>query len=269
MHLSDKQPEALNQISALLKDLTDQLFAALPATTPITISPCDDIFDALTQTSHCNQHSLIYLQEGELHCKQDDKSVYFAEPGDLLGLHRSLDLPCTSVSNDAPATVKIYQYEQIQEALSSNRALLDIWSQYLICNASFFRLALTEEIRHNFHPPSGFLHFGEGDTIIEQGGTAECVYTLLEGSANAFRDDIKVGEILPEQIFGALAVFTRQSRTATVIASTNCTVLAVRKEDFLDLIQHQPHVCLSLIEEMADRIDQLNQKVVKSATSNN
>lgn len=269
MHLPDKQSDTLSQISSQLKAFSTQLINALeqPPAETITVPSSDDIFTYLQQQNLCDKDSLLYITEGKLHCKQESKSVYFAEAGDLIGLHRCLDLPCSAISNDHPVAIQILSYPQIQQSISSNPEQLSTWSQYLIYSASFFRLALSQEIRQHYQPSTGFLYFSEGDTIIEQGSNADCVYTLLEGSARAYRDKIDVGLIEPEQIFGALAVFTRQERTATVIAQEDCTVIAVRKEDFLDLIEHQPHVCLSLIEEMAERIHQLNQQFVVASTA--
>ena len=102
------------------------------------------------------------------------------------------------------------------------------------------------------------MHYQAGETIIHQGDTADRVYTLLEGSADALCDGVKVGEVHPNEIFGALAVFTRQPRMASVVATSDCTLLAVRKEEFIELIEHQPQICLGLIEEMAAKINQLN-----------
>src|SRR5690625_7337213 len=79
------------------------------------------------------------------------------------------------------------------------------------------------------------MHFSAGETIIAQGAEADRVFTLLEGKAEALRDGVKVGEVHADEIFGALAVFTRQRRMASVVAISDCTVLAVPKDEFIDL----------------------------------
>jgi CRP/FNR family transcriptional regulator, cyclic AMP receptor protein len=114
----------------------------------------------------------------------------------------------------------------------------------------------------DFMPLRGFLDFAKGETIINQGDEADLVYTLIEGSADAVCDGIKVGEIHQNEIFGALAVFTRQPRIASVVASSNCTVMTVGKEDFIRLIYEQPQLSVGLIEEMAAKINQLNNQLL-------
>jgi CRP/FNR family transcriptional regulator, cyclic AMP receptor protein len=114
----------------------------------------------------------------------------------------------------------------------------------------------------DYSPIRGFLDFAKGETIINQGDEADLVYTLIEGSADALCDGIKVGEIHQNEIFGALAVFTRQPRIASVVASSDCTVMTVGKEDFIRLIYEQPQLSVGLIEEMAAKINHLNNQLL-------
>jgi CRP/FNR family transcriptional regulator, cyclic AMP receptor protein len=114
----------------------------------------------------------------------------------------------------------------------------------------------------DFTPNRGFSNFSSGEIIINQGDAADLVYTLIEGSADAVCDGIKVGEIHQNEIFGALAVFTRQPRIASVIARTDCTVMMVNKDDFIQLIFEQPQISVGLIEEMAAKINELNSQIL-------
>jgi CRP/FNR family transcriptional regulator, cyclic AMP receptor protein len=115
---------------------------------------------------------------------------------------------------------------------------------------------------HDFTPNTGFSNFAPGETIIHQGNPADLVYTLIEGSADAICDGIKVGEIHQNEIFGALAVFTRQPRIASVVARTDCTVMMVNKDDFIQLIYQQPQISVGVIEEMAAKINELNNQLL-------
>ena len=103
---------------------------------------------------------------------------------------------------------------------------------------------------------------GAGDVIIRQGDTADLVYTIIHGEAEVFVDDVKVGEIGEEEVFGAMALFTKEPRSATVIAKTACTIMAVPQEDFATLIEAQPQAALNLIENLARRITAMNQQLI-------
>lgn len=121
---------------------------------------------------------------------------------------------------------------------------------------------MSESFSEEVSPQRGFSNFAAGETIIQQGDPADLVYTLIEGSADALRDGIKVGEIHQNEIFGALAVFARQTRLASVVARTDCTVMMVNKDDFIQLIYEQPQLSIGLIEEMAAKINELNTQLL-------
>lgn len=256
MYLVDRQDDRLKEMAQTLRGLTEKILSNLDTDQEVVhLSSTDDVFGDQPLTR------IFLVKSGRLYCRRDHKIVYVVEPGDLVGLSRSLQLPEGPFSCDEPAELLPFSRDAIVAHVNSNDKLQKHWAFYLLCRSSFFSECLAKEIRGQFTPTTGFLSFEAGDVIINQGDQADCVYTLLEGSADAYRDQIKVGEINAEEIFGAMAVFTDQPRTASVIATSSCSVLAVRKEEFLELVAEQPQVCRSLIEEMAEKINQLNQQI--------
>ena len=256
MYLPTKQSENLTELARKMRGLTELLCKTYPdAETPYTVAPTQDLFAELPPTR------LLRIKEGCVDYHINGKLLVQFEAGDLLGLTRSLSLPCGVFSNTTTLEVEAYERDRFIEHTRADINLQRHWSHFLLCNLSFFEQALTQELPNEFQPSAGFLHFSKGDTIIQQGHAADRVYTLLEGTAIAECDGVKVGDIHTNEIFGALAVFTRQPRMASVIASSECTVLAVRKDEFIELINHQPHICLGLIDEMAAKINHLNAQL--------
>ncbi|MBB3169304.1 cyclic nucleotide-binding domain-containing protein [Simiduia aestuariiviva] len=254
MHLTETQPEHLSELTLKLRGLTELLLHTVPTGEPIFFEQSADVFAELPN------NQLLLLTEGDVHLERQGKLLMEYEAGDLLGLSRALQLPEGKLVATQARFLPLSRDDLIVRVNASSE-LQKHWAHYLICVATFFREAFALEKRAAFQPSTGFMSFSAGETIIAQGETANCVYTLLEGQAEAIRDGVKVGDIHADEIFGALAVFTRQPRNATVIAKTDCSVMAVRKEDFIDLVEHQPQICISLIEEMAEKINQLNQQV--------
>lgn len=264
MHLPTKQSDLMSELAAKLHGLTELLCAQVtPADAPYSIEACTDIFADIPPTR------ALLIVEGQVDYYLHNKLVMHFEAGDLLGLPRSLNLPQGQFSCKQRVTVVAYERDALVEQANSDLKSQRNWAYLLLCNISYYEQALTQELRTEFQPSAGFLHFRAGEIIIQQGDVADRVYTLLEGAAEAVCDGLKVGDIHANEIFGALAVFTRQPRIASVIASSDCTVLAVRKEEFIALIEHQPQICLGLIEEMAAKINSLNNQLlqVKSATA--
>jgi CRP/FNR family transcriptional regulator, cyclic AMP receptor protein len=262
MYLPTKQSELMGDLALKVQNLTQLLCKELAASGSVfTIAPCLDIFAELPPTQ------LLRIDSGAVEYRVNGKLILQFEEGDLLGLARSLSLPVGQFSCRADIHVQAHERDSLIAHVNSDLSLQRNWAHYLLCNQSFYELALSQELRGEFQPAAGFLHFRAGDTIIQQGKSADRVYTLLEGSAIAECDGVKVGDIHTNEIFGALAVFTRQPRMASVIATSDCTVLAVRKEEFVEMIDYQPHICLGLIEDMATKINELNNQLLQLKAS--
>lgn len=257
MHLPTKQSDSITLIATKSRNLTDLLLTnLLPCGPTVELNTSSDLFADQPTVR------LFKLEQGLVHYRVRGKLVAIFEEGDLLGLTRSLNLNEGVFSCDEPVQLVPYDRDELIAHVNDDLKLQKNWAHYLVCTQAYYQQALAQEIRAEFQPMAGFLSFAAGDTIITQGETADKVYTLLEGSADAICDGVKVGEVHTSEIFGALAVFTRQPRMASVIATSECTVLAVRKEEFVDLIDHQPQICLGLIEEMAAKINQLNSQLL-------
>lgn len=257
MHLPNKQSDTITDLAVKLRGLTEILLAPLsPSGEPVKEQRSADLF-----AGHPSR-VLLYVAEGEVEYRVQGKVITYFEQGDLIGLPRSLSLPDGQFTCTVPVVLVPYDRDALVDQVNGDPQLQKHWAYYLLCQLSFYQQALAQEIREEFQPTAGFLYYRAGETIIQQGTLADKVYTLLEGSADAVCDDVKVGEVHAGEIFGALAVFTRQRRIASVIATNDCTVLAVRKEEFIDLIDHQPQICVGLIEEMAAKINQLNSQLL-------
>lgn len=262
MHLPTKQSDLMFELATKLRDLTALLCAqVIPADEPFVTEANSDIFAEIAPTR------ALLIVEGQVDYYLNNKLVMHFEAGDLLGLPGSLNLPQGQFSCKGAATLIAYDRDALVEQANSDLKSQRNWAYLLLCNISYYEQALTQAQHTEFQPSAGFVHFSAGETIITQGDIADRVYTLLEGTADAVCDGVKVGDINANEIFGALAVFTRQPRMASVIASSDCTVLAVRKEEFITLIEHQPHICLGLIEEMATKIDHLNNQLLQLKSS--
>jgi signal-transduction protein with cAMP-binding, CBS, and nucleotidyltransferase domain len=257
MHLPTKQSDAITDVAFKSRSLTELFLQnLLPTGKPIEINVSNDLFEGQPNTR------LFLIAEGQVYYRVRGKLVAILEEGDLIGLTRSLNLNEGLFSCIETVQLVPYERDELIAHVNSDFKLQKNWTHYLVCNMAFYQQALAQEIRAEFQPQAGFVHFHKGEVIITQGDVADKVYTLLDGSADAICDGVKVGEVLPNEIFGALAVFTRQTRIASVIATSDCSVLSVRKEEFVDLIDHQPQICLGLIEEMASKINQLNTQLL-------
>ena len=145
----------------------------------------------------------------------------------------------------------------------ASEKLQELFIQYLVGHTALLSDAVARLKQPDVRPSTGFQHFAKGEELIRQGDEADHVFIIIEGHAAAYVDGQKVGDVQKDEIFGAMAVFTREKRSATVIASEPCTVMVIPKEQFLSLMQSNPRIAHSLIESMARRIDLLNKEVTQ------
>ena len=72
------------------------------------------------------------------------------------------------------------------------------------------------------------VHHDEGHTIISEGDQGAGFQLILEGEARVVRGGRTVARLGPGEFYGEMALIDQGARTATVIAATPLTVLALR-----------------------------------------
>jgi len=77
----------------------------------------------------------------------------------------------------------------------------------------------------------------EGEMIIKEGDAGNCCYFIKEGSADVFRDQQKIAEILPGRCFGEDALVNDKPRNATIVMSSDGVLMRLEKEDFALLLR--------------------------------
>src|SRR6266567_2870616 len=58
-----------------------------------------------------------------------------------------------------------------------------------------------------------------GQTLFREGETGDCMYVLLEGSADVFVGEVLVESATPGALLGEMALVDSSPRTATVVAT--------------------------------------------------
>jgi CRP/FNR family cyclic AMP-dependent transcriptional regulator len=105
--------------------------------------------------------------------------------------------------------------------------------------------------------------FPEGKVIMTAGAAGAFMYVVLDG-----RVAISVGNSIVERVgaggmFGEMALVDRSARAATATAETDCTLLAINRNDFLELVRAKPAFGASLLKSLAERMQQLALQVAQ------
>lgn len=103
-----------------------------------------------------------------------------------------------------------------------------------------------------------------GDVLFFEGDEADAVYVLASGRLearvrNGDGTDRAVGEIVPGETVGEIAVTTGRARGATVVALRSSGLYACDRDAFSSLVQRHPVLGQHLFRVLARRLDRANR----------
>jgi len=110
-------------------------------------------------------------------------------------------------------------------------------------------------------------HYKDGDFVVRQGEIGNCMYVVQQGELEVIREkegrEVSLRYLEPGDIFGEMALFEQEPRSATVRALGEATVLTVDKRTLLRRIKEDPLVALNLIEDLCRRIRTMSDEQVR------
>jgi len=127
--------------------------------------------------------------------------------------------------------------------------------------------------------------FSKGEIIMQEGHEGDTMYIVVNGSVEVSKTlTMKVGEERTERekilrrfqaednvVFGEMAMIDRGNRSASAASSTDCTLLEIKRADFLDLIEKRPQTGVKILrriaELLASRVRQSSQDVIRLTTA--
>jgi len=97
------------------------------------------------------------------------------------------------------------------------------------------------------------MRYARNKVIVKEGQAGAMMYVVLEGRLAVSIRDKLVEKIGPGGVFGEMALVDRTPRLATVVSETDCGLLAIGRNTFLDLIRASPDFTVSLLGAVSDR----------------
>jgi CRP/FNR family transcriptional regulator, cyclic AMP receptor protein len=98
-------------------------------------------------------------------------------------------------------------------------------------------------------------NFAEMENFFVEGQISDKMYLLVEGEVSLVRNKKTLDIVKPGEIFGEIAVITRQPRTASAMARKFCQVLVLDAGQFQQALQHAtPEFALMLMNIMNNRL---------------
>lgn len=109
--------------------------------------------------------------------------------------------------------------------------------------------------------------YRNGEVVVRQGESGDCMYVIQAGQAEVLQEkdgkEVRLAVLDEEDVFGEMALFEREVRSATVRALGDVRVLTVDKKTFLRRIQEDPSLAFRILQKMSHRIRQSNTELVR------
>jgi CRP/FNR family cyclic AMP-dependent transcriptional regulator len=110
----------------------------------------------------------------------------------------------------------------------------------------------------------------EGEAIFREGDTGDTCYVVRSGRVRVTRRHsdgrvLTLAELAPGQMFGELAMFSGETRSATVEAMEDTRALALLAGDVRRLLLSHPEIAVKMLGGIADRLRAANERLTRQS----
>lgn len=105
----------------------------------------------------------------------------------------------------------------------------------------------------NLMSANGPVRYDKGKMIMQEGTAGALMYVVLEGKVAISIKGGLVARAAPGGVFGEMALVDQSVRAATATAETDCSLLAINRAQFLQLVKTSPSFGLALLAGLAER----------------
>ncbi len=116
------------------------------------------------------------------------------------------------------------------------------------------------------------LHYTAGDMVFAQGDPSDSVYFMLVGRIKVTRRRKEIGIDLAEMsggaVLGETGVICGRSRSATLTAIEDSTMLRTDAHVSKELLHQVPQVAVALARELANRVDATSDRLLAATYDN-
>ena len=98
------------------------------------------------------------------------------------------------------------------------------------------------------------VRYDRGSVIMVEGQAGVLMYVVLEGRVVITLRGAVLQYVGPGGVFGELALIDQSARAADATAETDCALLAINRNLFLNLVKSDPTFAVSLLSAVAERV---------------
>jgi len=112
--------------------------------------------------------------------------------------------------------------------------------------------------------------FGAGEVVFREGDTGDTCYLVRAGHVRAVREhndgrSITLATFGPGEIFGELAMFDEERRSATIEALEDTEAAAILGADMRRLLRAHPDIAVKLLRGLSQRLRETNERLARQS----
>jgi len=112
--------------------------------------------------------------------------------------------------------------------------------------------------------------YERGEVIFREGDSGDTCYVVKTGSVSVMREHqdgrvIALAELRPGQIFGELAMFDHETRSATVETLETTTTVALLSGDLQRILKAHPEIGVKMLAALASRLRRANERLLQQS----
>ena len=118
-----------------------------------------------------------------------------------------------------------------------------------------------------------YMELPAGDTLFKQGDPGDALYILEDGQIHVVRvypsgEEIILATHGPYYAIGELSMVAHQPRTGSVVAVSDCTLISLEREAFVNTCNRVPEMMSSILSHLGLRLYDMNLLVREHALKN-
>lgn len=117
------------------------------------------------------------------------------------------------------------------------------------------------ELIEHFRHARNIVALEAGHVLFSEGEPGGIMYVLMNGSAAVSLGHEVLEVAKPGALLGEMAMVDSSARSATVIAGSDCRVLAIDKPQFDVLVRESPEFARHVMTAMANRLRHMNERL--------
>lgn len=112
------------------------------------------------------------------------------------------------------------------------------------------------------------IYFKERSTLFLQGDEGKNIYIIKSGNVSISTlsndgQEVIIQTMHEGDIFGEIAIFDKEPRTANAFAEKNTTLISIKSSDFLNFLNQRPKIYVGIIQLLCKRL-RWSSKLVES-----